>query len=201
MKSARASRFWPSILIGGLAVALPGCFKVGDDDSGSAGQAGESSGGKGGSGTGGAGGKGGAGGMSAAGGKGADACAPAGVVCTANDDCCDYRDGMGYCDDGYCAPTCGVGADCASGCCHPIQAGAKVCGPTDRCANACVETGGDCSERLCCSETAGTGFCVADACVDACKHDSDCAVGCCLTVYDKDGKELGSACAPEDQCT
>src|SRR6478609_7062207 len=85
-----------------VALALPGCFKVGDDDdNGDSGNGGESgAGAKGG--TSGNGGTAGKGGSSGTGG----ACIEDGASCTQNGDCCSFTTNNGVC----------VASTCASGC-------------------------------------------------------------------------------------
>jgi len=70
-----------------------------------------------------------------------EVCVETGQSCSVNDDCCNYRDGAGYCVDGICADTCcadetcdmGASEQCASGCCAGLQGGDWACAPAEYC--------------------------------------------------------------------
>lgn len=65
----------------------------------------------------------------------AEVCVDTGESCSVNADCCNYRDGVGYCVDGICADTCAMGASeqCFSGCCAELQGGDWACAPAEYC--------------------------------------------------------------------
>ena len=180
-----------------VGVMLPGCFTVGDDDSGKAGQAGDKgSGGKGGTGgtTGGTGGT--TGGTSGSGGTGGTStCITSGNQCSADADCCAFTETNGYCIDGTCTDGCTTDADCTTGCCAPLENGGSACGPKALC---CKDDGEACGgDSDCCSALDGMGYCVTgvNVCAPTCKSPDDCASGCCALLDNGD-----SVCAPVQYC-
>jgi hypothetical protein len=64
-------------------------------------------------------------------------CHAAGYSCTVNNDCCDYRNGQGYCANfggtTACHDSCSSNSDCTSGCCARLNNGAYVCAAANYC--------------------------------------------------------------------
>lgn len=193
----------------GIALATPGCFTVGDDDSGDAGQSGETgesgkggtssgNGGSGGSDGGTSSGNGGSGGTGGSTGGSGGMCFDAGDACGSNGECCSFSDPvMGYCVGGICADGCTVDADCQSHCCAGLQSGGTACGPAEIC---CVDDYQPCEvNNDCCSYLTGEGYCISDtgACQPVCTTGDDCDSGCCLPIDAETGE---SVCAPAEYC-
>jgi len=63
------------------------------------------------------------------------ACVEAGESCSVNADCCNFRDGMGFCVDGICADTCdqNMPEECLSTCCAELEGGDFACAPFELC--------------------------------------------------------------------
>lgn len=85
------------------------------------------------------------GGAPGSGGSGGGSCVGDLEPCTVNGDCCGFASGLNYCVDTgdatlgtLCLFSCTSGAECASGCCAPLQepAGASVCAAPEYCAAA-----------------------------------------------------------------
>ena len=140
------------------------------------------------------------GGGSAGGGTGGDGgtagiCLPASSACGINGDCCNFREGQGYCVSGRCADSCALNSDCVSGCCAALEGGGNACAPTEVC-GVCSSTGSACSQNGdCCNFREGRGYCVSGRCADSCVLNSDCVSGCCALL-----EGGGRACAPASIC-
>jgi hypothetical protein len=64
-----------------------------------------------------------------------EACVVTGDPCSINSDCCSYRQGSGFCVDGFCADECSQEApdECESFCCAELSSGDFACAPPELC--------------------------------------------------------------------
>ena len=136
-------------------------------------------------------------GSTGGGGGGSAACVGVGATCIANNDCCTFRSGTGFCVSGRCADACTANADCNSGCCATLVSGNRACNQASACGGTtCRAAGATCATNgECCSFRAGDGFCVDGACADGCSRNSQCVSGCCGPLIGG-----GAVCSPPQFC-
>jgi hypothetical protein len=128
-------------------------------------------------------------------------CAPTGVACTADEQCCTHACQNGTCVCSAVGSQCASGADCCiATTCDTVGGGCAclppggACTATSDCCNgtcqggkcACSALGDVCSaDSLCCSGICGSGACSCNDAGAACTTDATCCSGSCT----------GGACA------
>lgn len=131
------------------------------------------------------------------GGGGTSSCVGVGATCIANNDCCAYRSGTGYCVSGRCADACSANSDCNSDCCATLVSGNRACNQPSACGGStCRSTGATCTANgECCNFRAGDGYCVDGRCADGCSRNDQCNSGCCGPLVGG-----GAVCSPSQFC-